>query len=143
MPYLHNLVYNKKLTHNLGYCSSCIDLTFTSHSSLFVQSRVYPSLYSNCHHQLSYSKFNLKTFYSTSYKGEIWHYQKANTDQIRRAIEQYYQHRSFKNLDANEMVFLLNPKVATVVISKNISSKERLELWLFATFKKYQRSHFS
>ena len=32
------------------------------------------------------------------------------------------------------MVFLLNPKVAAVVNSKNISSKERLELWLFATF---------
>ena len=108
-----------------------------------MQSRVYPLLHSNYHHQLSYAKFNLKIFYSTSYKGEIWHYQKTNTDQIRKAVKQYYWDRSFKNLDANEMVFLLNPKVATVVNSKNISSKERLELWLFATFKKYHKSHFS
>ena len=69
--------------------SSCIDLIFTPHPSLVMESGVHPSPHSNCHHQIKYAKFNIKTHYPPPYEREIWHYQKANTDQIRKAIEQF------------------------------------------------------
>ena len=71
----------KEPTHILGNSSSCIDLIFTSHPSLVMESGVYPSLHSNCHHQITYAKFNLKIYYPPPYEREIWHYQKANIDQ--------------------------------------------------------------
>ena len=91
----------KEPTYILGNSSSCIDLIFTSHLNLVMKSGVHPSLHSNCHHQITYAKFNLKIHYPPTCEREIWHYQKANTDQIRKAIEQFSSDRSFKNLDVN------------------------------------------
>ena len=98
----------KEPTHILGNSSSCIDLIFTSQPSLVMESGVHPSLHSNCHHQITYAKFNLKIHYPPPYEREIWHYQNSNIDQIRKAIEQFPWDRSFKYLEVNEMVFLFN-----------------------------------
>ena len=105
----------KEPTHILGNSSSCNDLIFTSHPSLVLQSGVHPSLHSNCHHQITYAKFNLKIHYPPPYKHEIWYYQKANTDQIRKAIEQFSWDRSFKNLDVHEMVFSFNRTIKNIL----------------------------
>ena len=77
----------EKPTHILRNSSSCIDLIFTSHQSLVMESDIHPSLHSNCCHQITYAKFNLKIYYPPPYQREIWHYQKANTNQIRTAIK--------------------------------------------------------
>ena len=61
-----------------------------------MDSGVHPSLHSNCYYQITYAKFNLKIVYPPPYEGEIWHYQNANTDQIRKAVEQLSWDRSFK-----------------------------------------------
>ena len=42
----------------LSNSSSCIDLIFTSQPNLVIESGVHSSLYANCHHQLTYVKFN-------------------------------------------------------------------------------------
>ena len=76
---------------------------------------VLPSLHSNYHHQIAYAKFNLKIYYPPPYEREIWYYQKANTDQIRKAIEQFSWDRSLKNLDINEMVFLFNRIIKNII----------------------------
>ena len=59
-------------THIIGNCSSCIDLIFTSQSNLVMESGVDSSLHSNCHHQITYAIFNLKTNYPSPYEREIW-----------------------------------------------------------------------
>ena len=105
----------KEPTHILGNSSSCIDLIFTSHPSLVMESGIHPSLHSNCHHQITYAKFILKIHYPPPYDCEIWHYQKANTDQIRKAIKQFPWDRSFKNLEVNEMVFLFNRTIKNIL----------------------------
>ena len=84
-------------------------------------SGVHPSLHSNCHHQITYANFNLKIHYPPPYEQEIWHYQNANTDQIRKTIEQFSWDWSFKNLDVN---FIVNPtwinnKVKELINEKN------------------------
>ena len=54
-----------------------------------MESGVHSLLHENYHHQLVYAKFNLKVWYPPPYEREIWHYQDANIDQIKRAIEQF------------------------------------------------------
>ena len=73
----------------LSNSSSCIDLVSTSQPNLVMESGGHSSLHENCHDQLVYAKFNLKVWYPPPYEREIWHYQHANFDQIKAAIEQF------------------------------------------------------
>ena len=84
---LHQII--EEPTHITKDSSSCIDLLFTSHPNLVMQSGVHPSLHPNCHHQIIYAKFNLKVYYPPPYEREIWHYQQANIDHIRKAMDQF------------------------------------------------------
>ena len=45
--------------HILNNSTSGIDLLFTSQPNLVMESAVYSSLHSNCHHQVIYARFNL------------------------------------------------------------------------------------
>ena len=47
-------------TYITGDSSSCVDLIFTSQPDLVMESGVHSSLNPNCHHQITYAKFNLK-----------------------------------------------------------------------------------
>ena len=58
-------------THIIGDFSSCIDLTFTPQPILVMKSGVHSSLHPYCHHQITYSKFNLKIYYPPPYEREI------------------------------------------------------------------------
>ena len=49
-------------TH-IGDSSACIDLIFTSQPNLVMESGVHSSLHPNCHHQITYARFNLKIYY--------------------------------------------------------------------------------
>ena len=46
--------------------------------------------------------------YPLPYERDIWHYQRANVDQIKRAIEQFSREKLFRDLNINEMVSLFN-----------------------------------
>ena len=50
-------------THILRNSSSCIDLISTDQPNLVINSGIKSSLHENCHHQITYSKFNLQTIY--------------------------------------------------------------------------------
>ena len=76
-------------THILNNSYWCIDLIFSSQPNLLIESVFHPSLHSNCYHQIIFAKFNLDIVYLPPYEREIWHYQKANIDLIRRAINSF------------------------------------------------------
>ena len=57
-----------ELTHITGDSSCCIDLIFTSQPNLVMESGVHSSLHPNCHHQITYAKFNLKIYYPPPYE---------------------------------------------------------------------------
>ena len=59
--------------------SSCTDLIFTDQSNLVVDSGVHPFLHPNCHHQITFSRYNLPVEYSLLYERLVWDYNKANT----------------------------------------------------------------
>ena len=91
-------------THIIGHSSSRINLIFTSQSNLVMESELNSSLHPNCHHQVTYAKFNLKINYPPSYEQEILHYEKANVDLIRRSIDQFPWERCFANTSVNKKI---------------------------------------
>ena len=53
--------------------------------------------------------------YLPPYEREIWHYQRANVDQIQWAIEQLSWEKSLRNLIINEMVSLFNRTISNIL----------------------------
>ena len=83
-----------------------------------MHSGVHPSLHPNCHHQIV-AKFNLTFFYPPPYKRLVWHYQQANTDLIKRAIELFDWEKSFSNLDVNKQVSVFNETIIKFYSARN------------------------
>ena len=50
--------------------------------------------------------FNLQIFYPPPYCREIWHYQDANIDLIRRVIPKFNYDKAFSNTNVNEKVYI-------------------------------------
>ena len=94
---------------------SCIDLIFSSQPNLVMSSGINSSLYQNCHHQIIFSKFNLKVHYLPLYEREVWIFKKANTDHIKRVINGFTQKRSFANLDMNDKVYFFNKTIKNIL----------------------------
>ena len=64
-----------------------------------MKSSVHFPLHPNCHHQIVFTKINVKNCYPPPYEREIWHYEKANTDFICRSINQFFWDNRFSNLN--------------------------------------------
>ena len=85
-------------THILDNSCRCIDLIFTSQPNLIIESGVHSSLHRNCHHQIVFAKFNFLIHFSPPYSREVWHYEDANTELIKRPIEKFDWQRPFLTL---------------------------------------------
>ena len=79
-----------------------------------MESGTHSSLHLNCHQQITHAKFNLKTYYPPPYEREIWHYEKANVDHIRRSIDEFSWERCF----ANSSVNTVKPVLTTTFIKR-------------------------
>ena len=79
-----------------------IDLIFTTQPNLVMESGVHSLLHVICNHHKTFAKLNLKIHYSPPYEREIWHYQKANVDQIRQAVSEFPWENRFANIKVNE-----------------------------------------
>ena len=95
-------------THIQRHFLSYIDLIFSSQPNLVMSSGIHSSLHQNRHHQII---FSLKFHYSSPYEREVWHFKKANTDHIKRAINGFPWKRSFTNFDINDNVYLFNKTI--------------------------------
>ena len=80
-----------------------------------MQFGVHSSLHENCHHQITFAKSNLKIYYPPPYEREVWHYQKANSENIRKAISEFPWERCFANSDVDEKVYLFNKTINNIV----------------------------
>ena len=67
-------------THILESSASCIDLIFTNQPNIVMDSGVHLSLHEKCHHQIIYSKLNLRIEYPPPYIRKIWDYNRSETD---------------------------------------------------------------
>ena len=99
-----------------------------------MHSGVHPSLHSNCHHQIIFAKFNLFIFYPPPYKRLVWHYQQANTDLIKRAIEMFDWEKSLSNLDVNKQVSVFNETIMNIfenfIPHKTITCNDKDHPWM-------------
>ena len=105
-----------------------------------MESRVHSSLHENCHHQMTYTKFNLKIYYPPSYEPEIWHFQKASREKIRKAIDQFPWVMRFTNIDVNEKVNLFKKTITNIIINyiphEKITCDDRDPPWINNDIKK-------
>ena len=110
---MHQVI--KESTQILHVFSSCINLIFASQPNLIIESVVHPSLHPNYHHQIIYAKFNLQIHYPPQYYREVWHYNDANTELIRRAVNQFNWQKKFLKKNVNEKVNILNETILNIL----------------------------
>ena len=102
-------------THLLDCSSSFIDLIFDSQDNLVTNSKVHFSLHSNCHHQIIFSKSNLKIHYPKPYECVAWDYDKANKDLITKAINAFDWDKKLSERCVNNQVLLFNEIILHVM----------------------------
>ena len=102
-------------THHTRNSFSCNDLIFASQPNLLMEPGVHSSLHESCHHQIIYAKCNFKIYYPPLYEREIWHYQKANIENIRKEIDQFPWAMRFTNIDVNEKLNLFNKSIKDIM----------------------------
>ena len=83
-----------ELTHILKNSSSCIDLIFTDQPNLITDSGTHPFLLSNCHHNITFCKINLKITYPSPNERLVWDFKRANISSIREAIKMVVENLS-------------------------------------------------
>ena len=98
-------------THILPNSSSCIDLIFTNQPNLVTESGVHPSLHPKCHHQIVFTKLNLKVEYPPLYERFIWDYKNADIPSINRAIDIFDWVNSLEGKNAHEQVHFFNKTI--------------------------------
>ena len=113
MEYLKQVI--NEPTHLLENSSSCIDLIFTFQPNLVMDAGMHPSLHASYHHQIVYAKFNLKIHYTPPHEREVWHFQNADINLIRRAMNGFNWERAFFNLNIYEMVSAFNATVKKIM----------------------------
>ena len=113
---------------------SCIDLIFSSQPNLVMSSAIHSSIHQNCDHQIILAKFSLKVHYLPPYEREVWHFKRANTDHIKRAINGFPWERSFTDLDKNDKVYLFNKTIETILSNfipyETITFDDRDSFWI-------------
>ena len=86
-----------------GKRPSCIDLIVTDQPNLVLDSRTRRSLDSKCHHQIIYSKINLRIPPPPPpFERPLWHFDNAKVDLNQRSIKQFpWQHHHSLNSNPN------------------------------------------
>ena len=92
-------------THILNTPSSCIDLIFILQRNLVMESETHSLLHSHCHYQIAFAQFDLPIFIVRLMKELFLYYERANTELIRRAIDQFDWLRALSNVNVDENVY--------------------------------------
>ena len=135
---LHQLINTP--THILPNSESCIDLFVTSQPNLVSESGVHASLFPRCHHQIIYTKSNLKIYYPPPYERLVWDYSKAELTNIRKSPFQINWHNALKDLNVNDQVEYLSSCILNVfsnfVPNKTITYRDKDPPWMTEEVKK-------
>ena len=99
----------------LNSSSFCIDLIFALQPNLVMESGIYSSLHSNCHHQIVFAKLNLSIFHPPPYERTVWYYERANDELIRRAMDQFDWLRTLSNINADEKVYFFTKTLLNII----------------------------
>ena len=89
---------------------SCIDLIITDQPNLFVEFGVHSFLDDHCQHEIIHGKLNISVPSPPPYKRKIWHYVKAQKDEIKSAMGNIDWSTIFSGLDVDDMMQLFTAK---------------------------------
>ena len=81
---------------------------------MVMDSGAHSSLHEKCHHQIIYSKLNLKIEYPPPYIRKIWDYNRTETDSINRSIEIFDQSYLISGKNVHEQVELFNKTLLNI-----------------------------
>ena len=105
-------------THFREHCNpSCIDLFLSDQPNVVLESGVRPSLDPTCKHQITYSKINFKIPPAPPYVRKIWHFNRANSALISKAVAQFPWQQRLEQIseDPTLQVELLNETVLNIM----------------------------
>ena len=106
---LEFLFYNiDQPNHVINNSMSCIDLIFCTNQNVISNYGVDVSMFKKCHHNIIHGKIDIHVRLPPVYVHEVWHYNKANVENIKKAVTQFNWNRSFENISVDEKVELLN-----------------------------------
>ena len=91
-------------------------------------------LHPNCHHQIVFSKLNLKIEYPPLYERLVWDYKNADSQSINKAIEMFNWEKLFQNKNIHDQLKLFNETIVNIVSNyipnKFIISNDKDPPWL-------------
>ena len=93
---------------------SCIELIFCLNQRVISNHGVDVSILDKCHHNIIYSKINIRVPLPPAYVREVWDYQKANIENIKKAISNFDWNKVFGNLSVDEKVEFLNKTLLNI-----------------------------
>ena len=135
---LHQLITEP--THILPNSSSCIDLIFTSQPNLVLKSGVLASLHSNCHHNITFAKFDLFIEYPPPYSRLVWNYSKADAPLIQQSASNFDWLQKLSNVDIDEQVNIFNETLLNIFSNfcphKTITCNDKDPPWLTDDIKR-------
>ena len=77
--------------------------------------------------------------YPPPYEREIWHYEKANADLIRRSIDQFPWDIRFAHIDVNQKVYLFNQTIKNILCNfiphETVPCDDRDPPWITSKIK--------
>ena len=91
-------------------------------------------MHENCHHQIVYSKFDLKIFCPPPYERAVWHYHNADTELIKRSLQSFDWKNAFTNCNPNEQVSVLTKTLPNImskfILNETILVDDWDPLWI-------------
>ena len=147
-------------THFRDQCKpTCIDLMLCDQPNLIIDSGVRPSLDPTCKHQIIFCKLNFKIPPLPSFKRHLWHFDKAESQLIEKAISQFpWEMHLAKNQNPNSQVGVLNEVILNImsnfVPNTHVTCKPNTPKWITRDiknlmrrqnklYKKYKRNGFN
>ena len=88
----------KEPTHIVGQSLSCIDLVITDQPNIINDCCIVSSLHTRCRHQINHIELNVTNHPPPPYVRRIWHYQRANGNAIKRAMNSINWERELSKL---------------------------------------------
>ena len=103
-----------KPTYVIHNSKSCIDLIFCTNQNLISKYGVDTSIFDKCHHNIIYSKIEIRVPLPPKYVREVWDYSKADVQNIKKSIKEFNWGKTLESLSIDSKVDLLNETLLNI-----------------------------
>ena len=97
-------------------------------------------MFKKCHHNIIRGKIDIWVPFPPVYVCEVWDYNKANVENITKAVSNFNWKKAFENLSVDEKVELLNETLLNIfrsyILKKKMKCDYRQPLWITGNIKK-------